>query len=257
MTTSLYSPAGEKIRVLKTVFKMITQRQQIAPPQPAEALCVIGDVHGCLLQLEKLLQQVPSGHRCILVGDYIDRGEQSSEVLRFLYRRTDLTCLMGNHEDMLLRFLKSPEHAGPRWLLNGGLQTLAAFGIRGIRPQMTTTELNDCRNRLRAAMGEDLVDFLANLRTSVISGNILIAHAGADPKKAPHQQEDRVLKWGHPDFHHRRQDGFWLVHGHTIVPRPLAENGRIAVDTGAFANGTLSAVCLEVGAPIKFLEASL
>ncbi|NSY37477.1 hypothetical protein GKC28_04275 [Leisingera sp. ANG59] len=88
------------------MFQKFTRREPFAAPQPDEPLCVIGDVNGCFPQLLKLLEQLPPGHRCILVGDYIDRGEQCAEVLRHLSGREDLTCLMGNHEAMLLGFLQ-------------------------------------------------------------------------------------------------------------------------------------------------------
>lgn len=243
--------------MLSSLFQRFARREPFPDPQPEEPLCVIGDVHGCFPLLLKLLEKVPAGHRTVLVGDYIDRGEQSAEVLRYLSSRPDVTCLMGNHEDMLLRFLKHPAREGLRWIGNGGLQTLASFGIRGVRPQMSTAELEDCRDRLQEAMGAGLTGWLAGLPASMQSGNVLIAHAGADPDKPADQQEDTVLLWGHPEFlRRRRRDGVWVVHGHTIVTQPAAEHGRIAIDTGAFAGGTLSSVCLD-GTAVAFLNARL
>lgn len=227
-----------------------------ADPAPETPLCVIGDVHGCLPLLHHMLQQVPREHRIILAGDYIDRGEQSAEVLRCLSTRPDLTCLMGNHEDMLLRFLQDPVGEGGLWIRNGGLQTLASFGIRGARAQMSAEDLRACRDRLQEAMGETLIAWMAQLPTSVLSGNVLVVHAGADPRVAPDAQAEETLLWGHPDFCRlARRDGLWVVHGHTIVRAACAQQGRIAVDTGAYATGILSAVCLDGGAP-RFLTAS-
>ena len=226
-------------------------------PAPDTPLCIVGDVHGCLPALERMLQKVPQDHRIILVGDYIDRGEQSAEVLRYLSTRPDLTCLMGNHEDMLLRFLQDPRREGGRWIKNGGLQTLASFGIRGARPRMTGEELTACRDQLQEAMGESLTRWVNGLATSVLSGNILVAHAGADPLAAPEEQLEETLIWGHPDFLRTlRRDGFWIAHGHTIVSEAMAKQGRIAVDTGAYATGTLSAACLRGGEP-RFLTVQM
>ncbi|WP_037312998.1 metallophosphoesterase family protein [Ruegeria halocynthiae] len=216
---------------------------------------MIGDVHGCIVQLEKLLHQVPQGFRTILVGDYIDRGEHSAEVLQLLSSHNDLTCLMGNHEEMLLQFLRDPERHGARWVRYGGLQTLASFGIRGARPEMAGTELKDARDRLRDTMGETLCVWLKQLGRSEISGNVLVTHAGADPNLSPDQQPDETLTWGHPQFRTAdRKDGAWVVHGHTIVDVATARRGRISIDTGAYATGTLSAVCL-TGAEPTFLTA--
>jgi serine/threonine protein phosphatase 1 len=201
-----------------------------------------------------MLAQVPDGHRIILAGDYIDRGEQSAGVLQCLSARPDLTCLMGNHEDMLLRFLQDPAREGGRWIRGGGLQTLASFGIAGARLQMSAEELCDCRDRLRDAMGASLTGWITGLGASLLSGNVLAAHAGADPRIPPRQQSEQALVWGHPDFFRRpRRDGVWVVHGHTIVPAAAAEHGRIAIDTGAYASGVLSAVCLD-GGPPRFLS---
>ncbi|WP_259971243.1 metallophosphoesterase [Leisingera caerulea] len=240
--------------MLSSLLRKFGKGPAFADPAPGEPLCVIGDVHGCLPLLQQMLAQVPQDHRVILAGDYVDRGEQSAEVLRFLSARPDLTCLMGNHEDMLLRFLKNPAGDGGRWIRNGGLQTLASFGICGARPQMSADELRGCRDRLQAVMGDALIGWIEGLETSVLSGTVLVAHAGADPGAAADEQEEDTLRWGHREFFRTpRQDGIWVVHGHTIVSKPVAERGRIAVDTGAYATGTLSAVCLDGSAP-RFLS---
>ncbi len=230
---------------------------RFAPPRAAAPLCVIGDVHGCLPQLERLLEQVPAGHQILLVGDYIDRGEDSAGVLRLLQARPDLICLRGNHEDMLLRFLRDPVASdGARWLRHGGLQTLASFGVAGARERMTPAALTTCRDQLQIALGPDLLEWLSGLRSYVQSGNLLITHAGADPAVAADQQTPGVLAWGHPDFARRsRSDGIWVVHGHTIVDQPVVAQGRISIDTGAFAGGALTAVCLSPSADPVLLQA--
>lgn len=250
LPSQLHPAAKERLApVLQTLFRKL-RRPPFAAPAPEEPLCVIGDVHGCFQLLEQLLAQVPEGYRIILAGDYADRGPQSAAVLRYLAKRDDVTCLKGNHEDMLLRFLRDPGREGGRWIHNGGLETLYSFGISGSHLQMQAEELCDCRDRLQEAMGQSLADWIAGLPTSVLSGNVLVAHAGADPGMAPQQQPEPVLLWGHKSFLRvPRRDGVWVVHGHTIVGTPAAGRGRIAIDTGAFATGRLSAVCLDGGAP--------
>lgn len=248
---------GELPAVLSSLLQKFGRGASFDNPAPGAPLCFIGDVHGCLPLLEKMLAQVPQDHRIILAGDYIDRGEESAGVLRCLSQRPELTCLMGNHEDMLLRFLQDPAREGSRWLRNGGLQTLASFGISGVRPRMSGDELLSCRDGLRAAMGEELIAWVAGLETSVLSGNVLAVHAAADPEAPPEGQAEDTLMWGHPEFFRKpRRDGVWVVHGHTIVDRPAAKLGRIAVDTGAYATGALTAVCLDGLAP-RFLAVQL
>lgn len=106
------------------------------PPCPETPVGVIGDVHGCAELLEELLGRLDEAgvKHIVTVGDYVDRGERSADVLHMLRARSSetpetLVCLMGNHEKMMLDFLDRPVERGARWLRNGGLQTLASFGI--------------------------------------------------------------------------------------------------------------------------------
>ncbi|WP_348540302.1 metallophosphoesterase family protein [Ruegeria sp. R14_0] len=243
--------------MLSSLFQRFGRRAVFSNPQPDAPICVIGDVHGCMRQLENLLPQIPQDHRIIFVGDYVDRGEQSADVLRLIQSRSDFTCLMGNHEDMMLAFLRDPEQHGPRWLRYGGLQTLASFAVNGARAEMSGDELVECRDTLMTKMGPELIQWLKALKPFDHSGNVLVTHAGANPNTAADQQSEKTLMWGHPDFRSvDRKDGVWVVYGHTIVDRATAHRGRIAVDTGAFATGVLSAVCLNGGEP-AFLMAGL
>ncbi len=241
--------------MLSSLFQRFGRRAVFTAPLPDTPTCVIGDVHGCIRQLETLLPQIPEDHRVVLVGDYVDRGENSADVLRLLQGHPDFICLKGNHEDMMLNFLRDPEQHGPRWLRYGGLQTLASFGVRNVRAEMTAIELVACRDNLLVKMGPELVHWITELRTCDYSGNVLVTHAGANPNTSPDQQSEKTLMWGHPEFRTTdRRDGVWVVYGHTIVDQPSAQRGRIAVDTGAFATGVLSAVCLD-GAEPTFISA--
>ncbi|WP_050931903.1 metallophosphoesterase [Aestuariivita boseongensis] len=216
----------------------------VAPPQPFIA---VGDVHGRADLLDKLLQSVPDVP-LIFVGDYVDRGDHSADVLRILKARPDITCIAGNHEQMMLKFLREPEEEGPRWLRYGGLQTLASFGITGITESTTGGALTCARDALMARMGDDLIGWVYDLPTSVTAGNVTVVHAGADPALPIEHQTRRVLQWGHPEFRRTpRRDGMWIVHGHTIVDEAYLENGRIAVDTGAYATSRLSAAFIGNG----------
>lgn len=246
--------------ILSSLWRTLGARRRevsFLDPTPDAPVCVIGDVHGSMPLLERMVAQLPQDHQIVLVGDYIDRGEHSRETLQYLSERLDLICLMGNHEEMLLQFLQAPEHKGGRWIRNGGLQTLASFGVVGARPHMTDKELIACRDQLQEAMGVPLINWLQSLGSSIRTGNVLIVHAGADPYAAPDAQFQETMIWGHPDFLRvPRRDGVWVVHGHTIVPVAQSKHGRIAIDTGAYASGTLSAVCLDGAAP-RFVTSTL
>lgn len=220
------------------------------PPQADSPFCVVGDLHGCSALMDRLLPRLPAPNEAhlIFVGDYIDRGDDSAGVLHRLAALIEkhgdrVTCLMGNHEDMLLKFLDDPTDRGPRFLRYGGLQTLASFGVGGISERSTGTELVTAQNALRSAMGPELETMLRNMPLIWQSGNMAVVHAAADPAVMMDDQDPRTLMWGHPDFGIRpRSDGIWVAHGHTIVDRITVDQGRIALDTGAYATGHLSAI---------------
>ncbi|WP_372921995.1 metallophosphoesterase [Roseovarius sp.] len=234
--------------LLKRLFGRSAPAGFDAPLAPDTPFYAIGDVHGCKAQMDQLLNLIAAEKNqgtIVFVGDYVDRGEQSAQVLRALYERRDdpqLTCLVGNHEDMMLQFIDAPIRSGPRWLRNGGLQTLVSFGVSGVSAQPDEETLTRAGEDLKSAIGSGMLDWLRALPTRWQSGNIAVVHAGADPTEPMALQTDEVLKWGHSDFATQpRSDNTWVLHGHTIVEAPTVRDGRIAIDTGAYATGRLTA----------------
>lgn len=221
-----------KLRGNSTVFP---------PLAPAKPFYAIGDIHGRADLLKRALEHLSPADQIICVGDYIDRGENSAEVLRLLHDRRDIQCLKGNHEEMLLKFLEDPTGQGSRWLRYGGLQTLASFGVSGVTETTASSRLLEVRDALIAAMGPELINWIQALPLRFCSGNVAVVHAAANPETALQDQQQHHLLWGHPEFHKTpRRDGIWIVHGHTIVDSATARNGRIAIDTGAYATGKLT-----------------
>ncbi len=216
------------------------------PPEtvsPATPLVVVGDIHGRNDLLQRVLAGVDAAHTVVCVGDYVDRGDESAAVLRSLAARPEIICLLGNHEAMLLDFIDAPEQTGNRWMRYGGLQTVASFGISGVHENADADKMKAARDALVAAMGADLIGWLRRLPTHFISGNVAVVHAGADPYAPLDDQARRNLIWGHPDFGTvARPDKMWVIHGHTIVDAPMVNNGCVAIDTGAYATGRLTAV---------------
>ncbi|QIE45252.1 serine/threonine protein phosphatase [Pseudohalocynthiibacter aestuariivivens] len=226
-----------------------------APDRP---LYVIGDVHGRADLIEPLLQSIDAdvsahGHTApllVFLGDYVDRGEHSDEVLVHLQELStampdEVVCLMGNHEQMMLDFLDDPAGRGARWLVNGGLQTLASFRIGGLGLNSPVEDMADAGDALLAAMPAGMLDWLRTLPRWRQSGNVVCVHAAMNPARAPIDQDERAMLWGHRDFTTtRREDGLWVVHGHTIVKEPEMHNGRIAIDTGAYHSNRLTAAAI-------------
>ena len=229
-----------------------------APLRPEDSFFAVGDIHGCDPLFGKLLDRLESfAHptaKLVLVGDYVDRGDHSAEALRRIHRMQRdagpelMICLRGNHDQMLLDFLDDPKRTGVGWFRHGGLQTLASYGIPGVPQTADEAHWAEARDRLRAAMGPEIEAWLRGLPLSWQSGNVLVTHAGADPGRSPAQQSEQALLWGHPDFETMpRSDGIWVVHGHTITDSTRPRDGRIPVDTGAYATGRLTAVLVEPG----------
>jgi len=231
----------------------------IAPDQP---FYVIGDIHGRLDLLQALLSRLGPDCPLIFAGDYIDRGAHSAQVLHHLHHLSQasdrlVVCLQGNHEDMLLSFLDSPAQIGSHWLRNGGAHTLASFGITGINTSIMRDRPEAIARRLQHAMGQDLLVRLRERPLTWTSGNVTVVHAALDPAVAADEQPRQVCLWGHPKFHRqRRQDGRWVVHGHTIVEAPQVTDGIVSVDTGAFFSGRLTAAEIHKGR-VRFVSTEI
>lgn len=220
-----------------------------------DPLFVIGDIHGRLDLLDLMLAKIDAEarkdpHKIIVLGDMIDRGPDSAAVLRRLKERSDVICLMGNHERMMLDFVKDPSGEGARWLRNGGDTTMSSFGIKTIG----TGRLDALRDRLADAAGLELLEWVDELPLLWTSKNVAVAHAGMDPKASPTKQKRTSLIWGHRRFlKQARKDGLVVVHGHWQSDEPGFGEGRISVDTGAWHSGVLSAAELR-DEKLRFLQ---
>ncbi|SFH49928.1 serine/threonine protein phosphatase 1 [Palleronia marisminoris] len=236
-------------------------------PRPETPFYAIGDLHGCLDHLDRMLEAIETDMTArgrdnttlVLLGDYVDRGEDSRGVLLSLYQIArnlpdKVVCLMGNHEKMLLDFLDRPEERGPRFLRYGGLQTLASFRVSGVIERARPDQLVSAAERLRAALPEGLEDWLRALPLWWRSGDVVCVHAAMDPAIPPEAQQGRDMLWGHPLFsRYTRPDGLWVIHGHNVVEEGNVTGRRVACDTGAYHSGRLTAAAVHPGEEIRFL----
>ncbi len=238
-------------------------------PALDELVYVVGDIHGCIEKLSDLLGHIDDDlarhpgviGRVVFVGDYIDRGENSADVLRFMADVTRahperLIGLMGNHERMLLDFLADPTGSAKRWIRYGGLETLASFGVgAGLTTESRNAgDLLDAAGDLMEAMGSDLVEWLHDLPLTWRSGTLWVVHAGADPALAMDAQTNKTLLWGDETFLTQdRSDGQWVAFGHQPFDEPFAKAGRIATDTGAVYGGKLTAARISPEGDVSFL----
>lgn len=205
-------------------------------------ILAVGDLHGRYDLLEQVLDRLAprhAGSRLVFLGDYIDRGPDSRQVVERLIalgrERPDTVFLKGNHEELLLDALE-----GRRlelWLLNGGLETLASYGLAGLEPPGPET-----LSRLPA----DHLEFFRGLRLYFESQSYLLVHAGVDPELGLEKQDARDLLWIRDRFFqapgHRL--GKTVVFGHTPFEEPLRGPGLIGIDTGAVYDNALTCVKL-------------
>lgn len=234
-------------------------------PMPERLVYAVGDIHGRRDLLDQMLDLIRSDARgaeadLVFLGDYIDRGPDSAAVLARLrtlqVENMCVTCLMGNHERMLLSFLEDPDRNGDIWLRHGGTETVADFVSGRARATHEGSRLQSLRDSLMAALGDDLLTWLQARPLSFLTGNIGCVHGMADPALPWEQQEEHTLLWGRISRERRsREDGIWVVHGHTVIPRATQSDGLVSVDTGAYKSGVLSAVRCEAG-DVRFLTTS-
>lgn len=229
-----------------------------APLRPYQPMVVVGDVHGALPLLKRLLPAIdksvenfpPEEVKLVFVGDLVDRGEDSAGALEFVRNletefSEQVICLLGNHEKMMLDFIDNPEERGPRWLKYGGLQTLASYGIGSVNENAPAARLEDARDKLLEQLPAGSVEWLRARPLMWQNGNVVVVHAGANPNAPIDDQRQRHLIWGHRDFFNEmRKDGIWVAHGHTVVDAPTAAFGRINTDTGACFTGRLTAATI-------------
>jgi serine/threonine protein phosphatase 1 len=215
----------------------------------------VGDVHGRLDLLDPLLAKIdadladhdPQMSVHVFLGDYIDRGQASAQVVERLIRRSETVptiCLKGNHEVLLLEFLENPEVL-TSWSRNGGLTTLLSYGVD---PLIQTDK--DMRallaEKLARAVPAHHLEFLSNLPLTFSCGDFLFVHAGLRPGIPLGRQREEDLLWIREAFLcHEAPFEKIVVHGHTPVMEPQILPNRINIDTGAYATGRLTCLRLE------------
>jgi serine/threonine protein phosphatase 1 len=209
-------------------------------------LLAISDIHGCFDAFYHLITReirLLKNDRLVLLGDYVDRGTQSKEVIDFIMdlmdKGFDIIPLTGNHEAMLLDSWKNFNML-PLWLLNDGLSTLDSFGIK---------EIDE--------MEKKYLDFFQSLKYYEETGSFLFVHAGFnDHAPDPFADKHGMIWECHPAYNNPMLANKTIIHGHRpknvgFITSLLNENSKvIPIDTGSVYNkengyGILSA--LDVG----------
>jgi len=208
-------------------------------------IIAIGDIHGCLLSLKKLIELIHPDHddQLVFLGDVIDRGERSKEVVDYLIE-LDLTysChfIMGNHELMFLDYLEN--HNSSEWLANGGHAMLKSYN----NPPVGDFPLKH-------------ITFFKSCQFFIETENYFFTHGGLDPELSIknnllyYQPQDFCFQRIHmrPEFLNTNAYNWekTLVCAHTPVSNPVISERLIAIDTGCVYKdnpllGNLTAIIL-------------
>lgn len=219
-----------------------------------EKLICLGDIHGCFDKFMSLWKklEVTDNDLVIFLGDYIDRGTQAAETLKWILeqsKKKNFIFLRGNHEQMMLdTFHKRMNKL--IWFFNGGRTTIS--GLSELKSEDKTYI-------------EKVLDFVENLPLSYsikVDGRIFFfCHAGVDSSKPLNEQTEDFLLWAREEFFDTYDGDAVIIGGHSPVqafkrfgvadnPRPVKLPGRniLLMDTGSFMHsGRISAVDILTG----------
>lgn len=190
----------------------------------------IGDVHGHYDGLMRLLEAIApqTDDQVYFVGDLIDRGPKSAQVIQFV-RQSGYSCVLGNHEQLLLEAFPEgsqvSQYGLQAWLQSGGQNTVASYAD----PELLLEN----------------IAWLRSLPTHLDLGDVWLVHAGLHPRLPVHQQTAQEYCWIREEFHSSVHPYFpnkLIITGHTITftlpgvtPGQLARGrGWLDIDTGAY-----------------------
>jgi len=200
-----------------------------------EKIFAIGDIHGCFDKLIELMDTINVDFdmdRLIFLGDYIDRGPESYNVMEYLIelksRHNNIVFLKGNHEEMLENYISGTDRLA--YLANGGHTTVDSYINAGITPK-------------KNLLPEGHVNFLKSLDLFYETDNYIFVHAGLREKIPLKKQVPEDLLWIRRSFVKSSYDfGKRVVFGHTPLPEPLVQKNKIGIDTGAVYGKKLTCV---------------
>lgn len=223
---------------------------------PGCRVYAIGDIHGRADLLADLHRRIAEDAKdakaakriAVYLGDYVDRGQGSFEVIDTLLnaplRGFESVHLKGNHEAMMLDFLAGSPN--PNWLFNGGDATLRSYGVETAWQIADAYGLERIRDLLEESVPSTHLAFLRSLQLHTIVGDYLFVHAGIRPGLPLDQQRPADFMWIRDRFLASQDDfGMRVVHGHSITAKPEVRANRIGIDTGAFFSNRLTCAVLE------------
>lgn len=240
--------------LIKKFFPDKVQRV-FSVPENNRVYC-IGDIHGRADLLDTLHKQILkdsegySGHKTLIyLGDYIDRGLNSRDVVDLLIDSPlegyQSIFLRGNHEQVLLDFLNFDPGIVTQWFTFGGQATFFSYGV-SVSGIPFGEKINQLQTELATKIPEKHLSFYQQLEFSYTLGDYFFVHAGVMPNVPLSRQLPMDMMWVRDEFlTSRYKFEKMIVHGHSVVNDPVVRDNRIGIDTGAYASGNLTCLVLQ------------
>ena len=236
-------------------------------------LFAIGDIHGCLSQLTILHKKILTHDKfdvkndlLIYLGDYIDRGNNSKEVINQILKlknnKIKTINLMGNHDEFMIDFLFNKKNDIKNWLNFGVDETFRSYNIEiveFIKDGFEDDVIDRLRNELLKKMDATHINFFKNLEVTHSTEKYLFVHAGIDPLKKLSEQTKKDYLWSRSNifFDKNFKAEKIIVHGHTPEKDVIDYPYRINIDTGCYFSGKLTCVCLNEQNDDRFFISNL
>ncbi|OSZ68504.1 serine/threonine protein phosphatase [Sphingomonas sp. IBVSS2] len=222
-----------------------------------QRIYAVGDIHGRLDLLDALLTRIDidsqarpaAEEQVIFLGDLIDRGPQSAQVVERLIevsKRRPVRFLLGNHEEVFLLAVAGDAEALRFFTRIGGKETILSYGITP--EEYDALDYDELMEALQAAVPQEHIAFLNSFEDMICVGDYAFVHAGIRPEVPLDSQKVKDLRWIRRDFldHTARLERV-VVYGHTISEDVDWGPNRIGIDTGAYASNRLTALGLQEG----------
>ncbi|RYG87867.1 MAG: serine/threonine protein phosphatase [Alphaproteobacteria bacterium] len=244
------------------MFRNLFQKRRAKATTPGgaipqgERVYAVGDIHGRLDLLETLLQQIdaddagrsPARTMLLFLGDLMDRGPQSAQVVERLRRLknagANIRLLLGNHEEVFLLAVAGDLEALRFFSRIGGKETILSYGIDPA--DYDRFDYPELMAAFQASVPASHIAFIQGFEDLIVVGDYAFVHAGVRPDAALDMQATKDLRWIRQGFlDHATPLERIIVHGHTIAEEVEWRAHRIGIDTGAYTTGRLTALALE------------
>lgn len=242
---------------LKKLFSKNKSEYKESSAPDGSRIYAVGDIHGRLDLLKSINKKIKKDisenkserNVVIYIGDYVDRGNDSQGVINELINNpiegAESIHLCGNHENAMMEYFSDPGVAYG-WFAWGGKATVRSYGVKSKDKKGRPVSEEQIHELFNELVPDNHKKFLKNLKYYHIEGDYIFVHAGLKPGIPLEKQHvDDMMTIRDAFIYPKTRFEKTVVFGHTVFDQPFVGNGRIGIDTGAYATGRLTAVILE------------